>query len=246
MNDTRVTMTAVTPSVATEPASPRSRVCGRVVAQDDVVNARLDRLAHLGHHRQRRHVLLDLLHPGRPRDDCADVRVGHAPGERQLRQRAAQLLRDGLQRVRLLQLVALLHQLLLRQALVQLNRQPRAGRYAAPAVLAGEHARGQRAPGGQAQAAGSAVQGQELLLHLFPVEQVVLGLLHLGRHAPQLARNGHRLCNHGRGPLRGAPVERVPVVHQPAHRPHGLLQRCVGVWPMAEHHVHVVHLQPLE
>jgi hypothetical protein len=43
-----------------------------------------DLLRQLGQHRQGLHVLCDLLHTRRTRDDCADVGVLGTPGQREL------------------------------------------------------------------------------------------------------------------------------------------------------------------
>src|SRR5205085_2879460 len=84
---------------------------------------------------------------------------------------------------------------------------PRTGRYAT-AVLAGQQTRGERAPGGEAEA-GLVVERRELLLDLATVEQVVLRLLH--QRLVQVMALGHlpRFADRLGRPLARAPVQRL-------------------------------------
>ena len=112
-------------------------------------------------------------------------------------------------------------------------------------VLAGEQARSQRAPGGQAQA-DVVVEAGVLLLDPLPPKQVVLRLL----HRPACAGGGGRRCPRRRGsrrpttprcPSRGpCPGDDV------GHGPHRLLDGCLRVGPVAEDQVDEVEAEPLQ
>ena len=121
-------------------------------------------------------VLLDLGDPAGAGDHRRDPRIGSAPGDRQLGEGAPEFVGDRLQVAddgvlrRLRQRVA--------QPLVAFEAGAAVGRNPVE-VLAGERARGQRAPGGQPEA-DVVVESGVLLLDLAPIEQVVLGLLHTG------------------------------------------------------------------
>ena len=191
---------------------------------------------------ERLHVLGDLLDARRAGDHGADVAVQQAPRERELRERAADVLRHAVELadeavlVRVGQAVA--------QERVGLERAARAGRHAV-AVLAGQQARRERAPRRQAEP-DVLVQPRVLLLDALAMQQVVLRLLHHGLVQVAPVGDVPRGADLVGAPLARAPVERAAALDHVVHRPHGFLDRRLGIGAVAEHEIHVVELQALE
>jgi hypothetical protein len=104
---------------------------------------------------------------------------------------------------------------------------------------------GQRAPGRQAQA-DVVVQPRVLLLDALAVEQVVLRLLH--HRLVQVVALGDLPggADVGRAPLAGAPVQRLALRDDVAHRPHRLLDRRVRVGAVAVDEVDVLQAEALQ
>ena len=117
---------------------------------------------------------LSLFHLARPEDDGGHVGVGCAPGDGQLGEGAAEIVGHVPERLHLG--VGLVVGDPVLQPAVALQPGP-AVLGDAVRVLAGEQARRERAPSGEAEA-DVVVEPGVLLLHLPPLEEVVLRLLH--------------------------------------------------------------------
>ncbi len=193
---------------------------------------------HLG----RAEVLLELLYAACPGDDGRDTGVGGAPRDRELGQGTAQLVGDGCEGPDLGVRVGVGEPF--PQPLVAGELSPRTGRDAFE-VLPREQPGGERAPGRQAEP-DVLVEPGELLLDALAVQEVVLRLLH-DRLVEMVALGdlpgGPDLLG---GPLRGAPVEGLARAHDVVHREHRLLDRRLGVGPVAEEQVDEVEPQALE
>ena len=111
--------------------------------------------------------------------------------------------------------------------------------------LPGQQPRRQRAPDRRA-VAGLGEQPGVLLLDASALEDVVLRLL--GDRLVQVVALGDldRAADLVGGPLARAPVQRLAGRHDVAHRPHRLLERRVGVGPVAVEDVDEVGAEPLE
>ena len=190
----------------------------------------------------RAEVFLDLGDARGAGDDGRDVRIARAPRDRELRERAAEVLGDGIE---------LRHDLVLRLVGEALDEElhardgaAAAGRNAV-AILSGEQPRGERAPRREAQA-DVLVEARVFALDALAVEEVVLGLLHHGLAQVVALGDLPRRHDLGRAPFGGAPVERLAALDHVVHRPHRLLDRRVGIGPVAIDEVDVVELQALE
>ncbi len=116
---------------------------------DDLVHPLHDILGQPGQNLQRLHVLVDLLHAAGTRDDRADMFVLRAPGDGKLRQCAIQFFGDGFQFGNLGEMILVRQSVL--QPVVAFERTAAVGGDAV-LVLARQQARGQRTPGGRAEA----------------------------------------------------------------------------------------------
>src|SRR5467141_2002780 len=85
-------------------------------------------------------------------------------------------------------------------------------------LLAGEQARGERAPGREPQA-DLVVEARVFALDAVAVEEVVLGLLHHGLAQVVLVRDLPRRHDLGHAPFGSAPVERLAALDHIVHRP---------------------------
>mmetsp|Transcript_100080 Transcript_100080/g.311824 ORF Transcript_100080/g.311824 Transcript_100080/m.311824 type:complete len:451 (-) Transcript_100080:120-1472(-) len=192
-----------------------------------------------------------LLHLGcvrGARQRRGNVRVGHAPGQRQLPHAAAEPRRHGPQALCPLDLP--LEVLEVRPPLEGILGEPRARGRGAPAVLPREDAGGQGGPDREAQAhaapGGRRVEGGVLRLHAAPHEEVVLGLIGAGGHEAKPV--GHRLGLREQlgAPLGGGPVEAKASVDGAVEAADHLLHWREVVGPVAEGHVNVVEPHALQ
>src|SRR5690606_29887718 len=193
---------------------------------------------------QRFQVLQQLLHPAGTEDHRGHPRVAQAPGDRQRRRRDTRLVGDAGEGTGTLEPLVLLGHDLPSQPLQVVPREAGITRDAV-VVLAGEQAGGQRGPDRRAHSE-LPVQRCVLLLDPLAMQQVVLRLLH-GRRMQMVARGDRvRLADQFRRPLRGAPIQDLPLPDQRVHRPHCFLDRHVRVGPVAVEQIQALDPQPLQ
>ena len=115
----------------------------------------------------------------------------------------------------------------------------------ARAIFAGEQARGQRTPGGQAQAQ-IFIQTRIFLFDPAAVEQVVLGLFH--HRFVQMMALGDLVggADFVGAPFRGAPIQGFAARNHIAHGPYRFFNGRSRIGAMAEHQVDIIELQALE
>ena len=170
------------------------------------------------------------------------LRVLGAPGQRQLRQRAVELVGDPRERLHLgvARLVGedVLEPLVARQGGAAALRD-------AVDVLARQEARGERAPGREPEP-DVLVEAGVLTLDAPPLEDVVLRLLHHGLAQVVAVGDLPRGPDLVGRPLRRAPVQGLAAVDDVRHRPHGLLDGRLRVGPVAEEEVDEVEPEALE
>jgi hypothetical protein len=175
-------------------------------------------------------------------DHGAHIRVLQNPRNRQLADRAAQLVGHFAQLTDHVVFAGIGE--LLAQPVVTLQLCAAIGRYAV-AVLAGEQAGCERAPGGEPEA-DVLVEPLVFLFDALAVEQVVLRLLH-DRFVQMMPLSDLvSRADFVGAPFGGAPVQRLTARDHIAHGPDGFFDWRVRVRTMTEHQIDIIELQAFE